>query len=149
MGWSFAGGRARNDVSRCGELVKAVLPPATEQTVEVEGADGAALGKRVNEVLGGLEVRWMWKPLLEAGVMECKGNVWSRAARRKKRFGGGDAEKEKMEEGSEEEDEEEVALAVKVSCNDGKVEVRWLRGWEHVLFESFCGMLKRALLAPG
>lgn len=146
MGWSFGPYRLRNDVARCGELVKAVLPLATEQTVKVKELDQKGLGRRVDEVVKGLNVRWMWKELLAAGSMECKGNVWSRAARRKKRFGGGE---EKMQEGSEDDEEQEVALAVKVSCENGKVQVRWLRGLDHVLFESFCGMLKRSLLAPG
>ena len=148
VGWSFGGWRPRNEVARCGELVKSVLPAATAWTVEVSGVEQKGVGQRVDEVVRGLDVRWVWKPLLAAGVMECKENVWSRSARRKKRFAG---EGEKMEEGSDDEEdgEDEVALAVKVSCEDGKVEVRWLRGLDHVLFESFCGMLKRALLAPG
>lgn len=44
----------------------------------------------------------------------------------------------------EEEEEEEVALAFSISVKDGEVEVRWLRGKDSVIFESFCGMLKRA-----
>lgn len=40
----------------------------------------------------------------------------------------------------------EVALAFKISLTEnGAMEVRWLRGRDYVLFESFCGMLKRGV----
>lgn len=153
VAWSFRDARPRNDVARHGELVKAVLPPVTANTIEVPAMDQAQAGRKVDEAVKGLEVRWQWRPLHSAGVMECRANVWSRSARRKKRFAGGEDEgtgekvaEREMEESSE--DEDDVALAVKVTCEEKKVEVRWLRGMDHVLFESFCGMLKRALQSP-
>lgn len=153
VAWSFGDARPRNDVARHGELVRAVLPAATAQTVEVVGLGRGELGRKVDAVVKGLGVRWLWRPLHSAGVMECKENVWSRSARRKKQFAAGEGGKkdEKMGDGQGEEsseEEEHVALAAKVTCEDGKVHVRWLRGMDHVLFESFCGMLKRSLQAP-
>lgn len=146
VAWSFQGYRPRNDVARHGDLVKAVLPPVTAHTVDVE-FDQAQAGKKVDGTVQELDVRWQWRALHSTGVMECKENVWSRSARRKRQFGDSrDKENEQTtadEEHSSEDDE--VALAVKVTCEDQKVEVRWLRGMDHVLFESFCGMLKRAL----
>ena len=155
VAWSFQDYRPRNDVARHGDLVKAVLPHVTANTIEVPLLDQGRAGKRVDETVRGLNVKWEWRALHSAGVMGCRENVWSRSARRKMRFGGGDEGEGKKDEGmgngeGEEtsEEEDEVALAVKVTCEDKKVEVRWLRGMDHVLFESFCGMLKRALLGP-
>lgn len=53
---------------------------------------------------------------------------------------------------SEEGEDDEPALGFKIQLkggSDGGVEVlvRWLQGRDSVLFESFCGMLKRQLRA--
>ncbi|CAK4031100.1 hypothetical protein DOTSEDRAFT_42114 [Lecanosticta acicola] len=141
IGWSFRDLRPRNDVGRHGDLVLSILPPVTAQTVKVTGKDVRWCTKKVDEVMKGLNVlRWEWSGLREEGVMECKGNVWSRAARRKKKPIAGETEIDADGE------EAEVALAVKIMCRkDEEVEVRWLRGQEYVLFQSFCGMLKRTI----
>lgn len=140
VAWSFKDRRPRNDVARHGELVLSVLPQATAWTVRVHGTGVRAVGRRVREVMEDMDgVRWEWRALLDAGVMECGGNVWSRAARRKRRFENGEDGKTK---GSE---ERAVALGVKIMAREEEVEVRWLRGNDHTLFESFCGMLKRAM----
>lgn len=141
IGWSFGDLRPRNDVARHGDLVLSVLPPPTAQTIKVAGKDTRWCGKKVDEIMRGLDLlRWEWRPLHDMWIMECSGNVWSRAARRKKKFNS---------EGKVEKDDGEaaVALAVKVACKNEEVEVRWMRGQEYVLFEGFCGMLKRSLNA--
>lgn len=47
------------------------------------------------------------------------------------------------------EDEEDMALGFKIQVNaensGSKVVIWWLKGHDSVLFESFCGMLKRKL----
>jgi 23S rRNA (adenine1618-N6)-methyltransferase len=81
--------------------------------------------------------------------------VWSRSARRKSA---------RSDEESGEDDEDEMAFGFKIRVwegrggeegesggegSDGKgsaavqVLVRWLKGHDSVLFESFCGMVKR------
>ena len=42
-------------------------------------------------------------------------------------------------------DDDFVALGIKITVKEDEVHVRWLRGTDSVLFESFCGMLKRAI----
>jgi 23S rRNA (adenine1618-N6)-methyltransferase len=159
VAWSFGDLRPGNDVARHGEVVAAVVPMATEWTVNV-GGDGAAdagsveeLGEKVNAVMKELDLRWQWRAPIHAGVAFARENVWSRSARRKRKFqqqqkGEKEARKEGEEEGSESsssEDEEPVALAVKIVCGPGRVDIRWLRGTDFTLWESFCGMMKRAL----
>lgn len=70
-------------------------------------------------------------------------NVWSRQARRKRRNEDAAVKKDEV-------DEKKAALGFKVqvkqeraSANEVAVQVRWLKGTDTVLFESFCGMLKR------
>lgn len=53
--------------------------------------------------------------------------------------------------GSDEDEDEEPALGFKVQVRQAKVEsdvevtIRWLQGTQSVLFESFCGMLRRQI----
>lgn len=157
IAWSFQDLRPRNDIARHGDLVHAVLPSATAQTIAVPLMNAKWAGKKVDGTMKELNVRWKWRPLLDAGVMETKENVWSRAARRKKQFRSAKTGSSKPREdhstadggdGDErDEDDDPVGLAVKVTCKEEEVEVRWLRGMDYLLFESFCGMLKRALTA--
>ncbi|KAK1060813.1 hypothetical protein LTR33_012830 [Friedmanniomyces endolithicus] len=151
VAWSFRGHRPRNDVARHGELVLGVLPTATAQTIAVKGLSRLVAGGKVDELAKELDVKWRWRGEMGIGVMEARENVWSRAARRNRRFAragkGKEPPKQEAEEGeSSEEDDNAVALAVKITCKEGEVELRWLRGSDYVLFESFCGLTKRALV---
>ena len=150
VAWSFQDLRPRNDIARHGDLVHAVLPSPTAQTIAVPLMSVEWAGNKVDASLKELDVRWQWRATISTGVMETKENVWSRAARRKKKFAqaGAAAKDVSMENAdgeSDEEDEEPVALAVKVVCKNEAVDLRWLKGMDHTLFTSFCGMLKQAL----
>lgn len=161
VAWSFGDLRPGNEVARHGELVQALLPTATEWTVPVSGASVEEIDERVNAILSELDLRWQWRAALHTGVAFARENVWSRSARRKRKFqqeakeklkelkdrdddAKSDQEKDEDESSSEEE-EEPVALAVKITCSPYRVDIRWLRGTDFTLWESFCGMLKRAL----
>ncbi len=125
--------------------MKDVLPFPTEYVVAIQG-DGKAVAGKINEAIGPLDLRWMWKANLMAGVGLARENVWSRSARRKKNRQevSGEKPEESMDTDTDE-DEEEVALAFKISVQKDAVVIRWLRGKDSVLFESFCGMVKRTL----
>lgn len=158
VAWSFGDLRPANEVARHGELVQALLPMATEWTVDVPGGEVVDLDEKVNAVIAELDLRWQWRANLHTGVAFARENVWSRSARRKRKFQlqqkqemeaekkvkGGEGDEE-SESSSDDEDEEPVALAVKIACSQGRVDIRWLRGTDFTLWESFCGMLKRAL----
>jgi 23S rRNA (adenine1618-N6)-methyltransferase len=172
VAWSFGDLRPANAVARHGELVQAVLPTATEWTVPVSEASNEELDEKVNAILTDLDLRWHWRADLHTGVAFARENVWSRSARRKRKFQQQQQEKESNEQpppskkaknqstaseddddedanesssSSSEEDEEPTALAVKIICTQNQVTIRWLRGTDFTLWESFCGMLKRAL----
>lgn len=156
VAWSFGDLRPRNDISRHGELVQAVMPLPTAQTINTPMQDTAWAGNKVDETIKALDVKWQWRPAMHVGVMEAKANVWSRAARRQKKFQGDKAEGERKDDKKDvkmadadgddsEEEEEPPTLAVMITCKHEEVGVRWLRGHDQVVFTSFCGMLKRAL----
>jgi 23S rRNA (adenine1618-N6)-methyltransferase len=56
-----------------------------------------------------------------------------------------DDESNESDSSSSSEDDEPNALAVKIICTQNQVTIRWLRGTDFTLWESFCGMLKRSL----
>ena len=132
------------------------------------------LGDRVNEEISELEfeneneddegMQWQWKPQQLLGLgMSRKGDCWSRKARRKKerKSKGGDevmddadASELANEHGENNEEENEPELVFKISLTRktasrgeevGVVNIRWLQGQDSVLFESFCGWLKRKI----
>jgi 23S rRNA (adenine1618-N6)-methyltransferase len=140
IAWSHQGFRPRNDVSRHGELVRSIMPDVSVQTITLPRQDAKWAGKIVNDIMNGLNLVWQWQPLHHAGAMCCNRDVWSRSARRKRKFD--DTQSVVNPVGPEASD---VALAVIIACKDEAVEVRWLRGRDRLIFESFCGKLKRAM----
>ncbi|KAK4553783.1 hypothetical protein LTR86_009281 [Recurvomyces mirabilis] len=146
VAWSFRDYRPRNDVARHGFLVHAVLPLPAAQSIAVPLMSAAWAGDKVDGVLSKLDVKWMWRGRSATGVMEARENVWSRAARRKKQFDSPDITGLRVSKVKEDEQEPAtVGLAVTISCKEEVVELRWLRGQDHVLLQSLCGLLKRAL----
>ena len=110
----------------------------------------------LNLVLEPLFLRWQYRPNLSAGIGFAPKDVWSRSARRqtkKEEMTAQTASNESMDEDAmdEDDDEAEPALGFKIQLTrveDGKgvdVLIRWLQGHDSVLFESFCGMVKRQL----
>ena len=117
---------------------------------------------RVQKTMQSLDLRWIYRSQLSAGIALAKGNVWSRSARRKKekgastpQFEGTDEAGKPKTQADESEEEEDVQLGVKILIRRShpvqaqtpsmqtEVTVRWLQGMDSVLLESFCGMLKR------
>ncbi|MCJ1300858.1 hypothetical protein MMC08_003657 [Hypocenomyce scalaris] len=160
VAWSWAARRPSVAVARAvPALPKHLLPFPSEFSVALPRSfAGHDLAARLNGVLAPLRLRWRYRPEIFAGVGFARGDVWSRAARRNERkLGNGqkvgsaevdDGEDEGEEE--EEEEEEEAALGFRIqlpppSADTGEVLIRWLQGHQSVLFESFCGMLKRRL----
>ena len=120
----------------------------------VSGAGVEEVDERVNAVLAELDLRWQWRAAQHTGVAFARENVWSRSARRKRKFqqeakekakGGIDGARDDEDESSSDDEEEPIALAVKITCSPDRVDIRWLRGTDFTLWESFCGMLKRSL----
>lgn len=125
---------------------KHLLPFPSESPFEIFDWSIDAVSAKLHEELSALAIQWHWRKNLGTGVGFAMGNVWSRQARRKMQTSGG-AEKADI-------DEESAALGFKVQLRQEgidetqtrvRVVVRWLKGTDSVLFESFCGMLKRKL----
>ncbi|KAJ9194279.1 hypothetical protein DTO164E3_7385 [Paecilomyces variotii] len=144
IAWSWADLRPEMSVARgIAGFPKHLLPFPSEFSFHISDKSIDEVGQKVNTELSSLPVQWHWRPGMAAGVGFAMENVWSRQARRKRRNEDAAVKKEEI-------DEKKAALGFKVqvkqeraSANEVAVQVRWLKGTDTVLFESFCGMLKR------
>lgn len=160
----FSGGKslvhpliyALKDVARgTSTFPKYMLPFPSESSFNIFEMSVENCSQRLNNTLQALELRWQYRPIMATGVGFATSNVWSRAARRKQQQSPTNStDKDHAMNGEDEEDEGRgPALGFKIQLREeaeGGVEVmvRWLQGKDSVLFESFCGMLKRQLMAP-
>ncbi|KAH0612627.1 uncharacterized protein H6S33_009007 [Morchella sextelata] len=135
LAWCWGGLRPRG----VGGVRGVGAPFPTVVAVGGRGSVGRVVG-----VVEGLGVGWVGDGGKEGGPVEgegdrvvgrgeARGDVWSRKARRRK--GRGEME---VEGG-------EVKMGFRVEVVGGEVVVRWTRGTDQVLFESFCGMLRRCV----
>lgn len=126
---------------------KHLLPFPSETAFSIPDASLQSVGQAIDAELQSLvALQWQWRANISTGVGQAPSNVWSRLARRKRA-----QQRDQMPRGGEGDGdgEDNVALGFKVAVRrvDGGSEVwlRWLRGTDAKLFESFCGMLKRKL----
>ncbi len=164
VAWSWWGFRPSVDVARGTSAVeKKELPAITEMEFMID-LDLRKASMKVNDVMKDLEeeaeveevLNWQWKAQHSMGLGMTKEDCWSRKARRKRmmvRQGNVDQEmKENGHDNSGEDQEPKLVFKINVreSLEEGKtrgvlVHVRWLQGHDSVLFESFCGWLKRKI----
>ncbi|KAL8746030.1 MAG: hypothetical protein Q9190_001897 [Brigantiaea leucoxantha] len=146
VGWSWGLMRPKQDVARgTSSVPKHLLPFPSEFKFNVDGRSLEELIVRLNVTVGSLGLKWKYRSELYSGIGFADSNVWSRAARREIQKNGNYESRETQSIG-------DAALGFRVDLRPGQekneeveVKVRWLQGVEEVLFESFCGMLKRQL----
>ena len=134
-------------------MSKILLPFPSEFNFSIADASIENVATAIDKTVKALDLRWQYRPAVLTGVGFAKENVWSRSARRNKRrelVAAADRNEQKATDESSE-DEKEPALGFKVcirEVKDGGIEVliRWLSGHESMMFESFCGMIRRQVL---
>lgn len=139
------------DVARgTSTLPKHLLPFPSESSFILETSLEKCI-HQLNTALQALDLQWQYRPIMATGVGFARANVWSRAARRKQQQSPTDSSgKDHGMDEEEDDDDGGPALGFKIRLKEGNEEgtevmVRWLQGRDSVLFESFCGMLKRQL----
>ncbi|KAJ5958884.1 uncharacterized protein N7479_006034 [Penicillium vulpinum] len=151
VAWSWGDRRPAMNIARgIPGCLKSHLPFPSDFTLTLP--PGSSIDKAIatiNTELNSLPWFWSWDQTRSAGTGFAAENVWSRFARRKMKLAGEEgAAKLKMIP-------DQIALGVRLQIrivrgeNPGerevKVLVRWAQGTNTVLFESFCGMVKRKL----
>ena len=132
-------------------LPKHLLPFPSESPFSIEMSIENC-SQRLNDTLDALELRWQYRPIMATGVGFANGNVWSRAARRKQKHSPTEPT-DKINAMNEDDEDGGRTFGFKIQLRKGheagtEVIVRWLQGRDSVLFESFCGMVKRQLRDP-
>ena len=159
IGWSWGSKRPNVKTARgVPGLEKRLLPFPSEFMFEMgQGRTMAEVGRKVDIEIRNLEVRWQWREAIGMGIGFAKEDVWSRKARRRKgkaqtkEIGEDEGTNGAENEESSDEEEQESALVFRLSLSPGEgsavvaVNIRWLQGSESVLFESFCGWVRRKL----
>jgi len=134
------------DVARgISSLPKHLMPFPSDFSFTLPNTTLEDAARRLNATLEELDLQWQYRPSLATGVGFARTNVWSRAARRQQQKGSIAGANTTGDE--EEEDEPALGFKIQLKLGNEKQEIqiliRWLRGHDSVLFESFCGMLKR------
>ncbi|KAA8895366.1 hypothetical protein FN846DRAFT_922368 [Sphaerosporella brunnea] len=138
VAWSFGDRRPSAAVAGSMKGCSPLTRPELEFTVP---RSVGGVGEEVVVLLSGLELMHSKRDELgKEFYVEVKGNVWSRAARRAMARGA-------MALMLVDEDVKLGVLITLAEAGEDKtaINVRWKRGREGVLFESFCGMVKRKL----
>ncbi|RYP37041.1 hypothetical protein DL767_003104 [Monosporascus sp. MG133] len=155
---------------------KNILPFPTELTALRKrvscGIDPEQLERTLRTTMETLDlVSWNWDALLSRGVGFADGNVWSRAYRRRKKrqyhmttapSQGDEASADKAKTSPDPSPQQKLrdvvdcafgfALSIRVehgprgTTDEVTLAVRWLQGYDYLLFESFTGMLRSAIL---
>ncbi|KAL1846392.1 hypothetical protein Plec18167_007926 [Paecilomyces lecythidis] len=144
IAWSWTDLRPAMSVARgITGFPKHLLPFPSEFSFQVPEKSIDATAEKIDTEISSLPIQWHWRPVIAAGVGFAMENVWSRQARRKRRNQDSEVNKDEI-------DEKKATFGFKVqvkqeraSANGVTVQIRWLKGTDTVLFESFCGMLKR------
>ncbi|GFF43305.1 putative methyltransferase-like protein C27D7.08c [Aspergillus udagawae] len=144
VAWSWTDLRPSMKVARgIPGFPKHLLPFPSEFLFEIADQSIDDISDKIDKELSSLRIHWTWRKNLATGVGFAMENVWSRQARRKLQISAGTADMMEI-------DESTAALGFKVQLKQDRLDekcvrvvVRWLKGSDSVLFESFCGMLKR------
>ncbi|PKX90659.1 DUF890 domain protein [Aspergillus novofumigatus IBT 16806] len=144
VAWSWTDLRPSMKVARgIPGFPKHLLPFPSEFMFEIMNQSIDDLSDKIDKELSSLRIHWTWRKNLATGVGFAMENVWSRQARRKLQNSAGAADMMEI-------DESAAALGFKIQLKQDRLDekcvrvvVRWLKGLDSVLFESFCGMLKR------
>ena len=129
-------------------LKKYLLPFPSESSFTIE-TSVEKCSHRLDDTLQALDLQWQYRPIMATGVGFAKGNVWSRAARRKQQQNPTNSTDKDQDMNESEDGGPALGFKIRLESLGGGavVKVRWLQGRDSVLFESFCGMLKRQLKA--
>ncbi|OJJ72350.1 hypothetical protein ASPBRDRAFT_42038 [Aspergillus brasiliensis CBS 101740] len=144
IAWSWTDLRPIASIARGTTAIpKHLLPFPSEYIFTTQSDSIDEVSTKIDSELSALHIQWLWRKNLATGVGFAMQNVWSRQARRKMQNPDAMAEMGEI-------DETKAALGFKVQVKKDAIEekgvkiiVRWLKGRDTVLFESFCGMLKR------
>ncbi|KAE9964481.1 hypothetical protein BLS_008286 [Venturia inaequalis] len=157
IGWSWCDLKPSKEVARNQQVPVLQMWP-TEYSIWSQKYTKEALVSAVDRTLSDLDLDWSYDPESLTGLGTTKGDVWSRAARRKRKM---ELQEMSTTESSAnsaktaatmsspmtstDEAIPEMVFRVSISTAEDTVHLRWLKGVDSVLWDSFCGMMRRKL----
>lgn len=132
--WTWTGQRGRNDLMRSAEVNHTWLPRPTTQTIKLKG-NISEFKDKLASTMEGIDGQLHWTSPTEMTI-QTSGNTWARSARRRKA---------RQEDTTMSEVEEAIGFAARNVVTADGIVTHWLFGKDHVVFESYCGMLKRSM----
>lgn len=127
----------------------------TEYPIAIPEHTKEALADSVNSTLNELSLNWSFDPENFTGLGISRGNIWSRHARRKRKLqemtislsshNPKPGETSSVATPSPSSAELLPEMVFRVSIFTGSVTLHWLKGVDEVLWDSFCGMMRRKL----
>lgn len=123
------------EVSRRNITTKELLPPNTEHFISLQGCEPFKPVTKLKQFFDTLEMKWDWNAASTTGTGSAFGKVWSREARRK-RLRETPYRVNRSETGDYSVSDPAIFIC-KLTIGKGGINVRWLRGIDFVLFESF------------
>ncbi|KAK2745665.1 hypothetical protein FQN57_003561 [Myotisia sp. PD_48] len=149
IAWSWKDLKPTMAIARgISNIPKHYLPFPSEFIINQSYSSIDSLIKVINCELESLNILWKWNDKTSAGIGFAMNNAWSRHARRQRQQAiktGGVNESGK---GDFYRDQATFGFTIRVrrlSVERIDVHIRWVKGVDAVLFESFYGMLKRKL----
>ncbi|KAF3892105.1 U6 small nuclear RNA (adenine-(43)-N(6))-methyltransferase [Trichophyton interdigitale] len=148
IAWSWKDIRPTMGVSRSvSNIPKKYLPFPSEFHFRLPCKSVDSLIEVIDTEINSFRIPWKWDNQRSSGLGFTMENAWSRQARRKRQ-----QQQEAAQDGSDQADipfDTENALfgfiiqVRRPGLENADVTVRWIKGVDSVIFESFCGMLKR------
>lgn len=147
IAWSFDDYRPTMEVARgLNSVPKSLLPFPSQYRFKVNSLSPSEIGEKINTELSLLSLIWLWERDSLTGKGVSDRDVWSRASRRKHLT--------QRQESYDHIAHDRMAFGFEIMANEysdaikcNQVTIRWVKGHDTVLFESFCGMIKRKCCA--
>ncbi|POS87488.1 hypothetical protein EPUL_001351, partial [Erysiphe pulchra] len=136
IAWSFDDLRPPMDIARGLKSVpKSLLPFPSQYSFP----SPSEVGKKIDTALSQLSLIWRWDKNSLTGKGVCDKDVWSRASRRKNMS--------QSQEKNVDYDSNRLSFGFEIQANKycetkkcNQIIIRWVKGHDTILFESFCGM---------
>ncbi|MCJ1370519.1 hypothetical protein MMC20_001732 [Loxospora ochrophaea] len=140
-------------------LPRHILPFPSTHSIHVPHSSSQSLLSHLSSLLHPLDLQWRYQPPSLQGLVVARQNVWSRSARRRRRkkpHSHSHSQADSSSSSSSSSGNDIPALACMIQLSPSKpneeeegseVAIRWMRGRDSVLFESFCGMVRRGLMS--
>ncbi|EEQ31252.1 DUF890 domain-containing protein [Microsporum canis CBS 113480] len=147
IAWSWKDVRPTMGVARSiSNIPKRYLPFPSEFHFSMPCKSIDLLIEAIDTEIKSFRIPWEWDNKKSSGLGFTTENAWSRQARRKRQQQ--DAAKDGFNNAGTQSNTEDVVFGFiiqvrRLSPENADITVRWVKGFDSVIFESFCGMLKR------